>query len=134
MKHEKPPGRRESPRAIPPNDVLARFAAKKSYTHKVVPFPVLTEAALKRSDMEAVLTLRMAADTSQEVLKYTSDRIIDYLATVMDQGVYYASIEEVAFEITRCADRLTQIAKLIPHAPNCPEAGARLRDWFGANL
>jgi hypothetical protein len=107
---------------------------KKAQTNNVVLFPVLTEAALKQAGVEAALTLRIMADTSQEVLKYASDRIIEYLSRAMDQGVYYATVEEVALEIARCADRLTQIAELIPNAPSCPEAGERLRDWFGLNL
>jgi hypothetical protein len=107
---------------------------KKAYSNNILAFPVLTEAALKQHDIEAALTLRITADTSQEVLKYASDRVIEYLTKLMDQGVYYATSPEVAFEIGRCADRLTVISEMIPKAPSFPEAGERLRDWFGSNL
>jgi hypothetical protein len=134
MKNERPLGRRNSLSVIRPSEASARLVVKRAYTHKVVLFPILTEAALKQADAEAALTLRIAAHTSREVLKYASDRILDYLARIMDQGVYYATAEEVAFEITRCSERLTQISLLIPDAPACPEAGERLRDWFGSTL
>jgi hypothetical protein len=134
MKNERPLGRRKSLSVIRPSEAPARLVVKKPYTHNVVLFPILTEAALKQADAEAALTLRIAALTSREILKFASDRILEYLARIMDQGVYYATAEEVAFEITRCSERLTQISLLIPNAPACPEAGERLRDWFGSNL
>jgi hypothetical protein len=121
---ESHPTRRE-----PPPDIV-----ENACTNNVLLFPVLTEAALKQYDTEAALTLRIAAGTSQEILKFASDRIIDHLARAMDHGVFYATVEEVALQITRCAERLTEIAELILNAPNCPEAGKRLRDWFGPNL
>jgi hypothetical protein len=83
---------------------------KNAQTNNVLLFPVLTVAALKQADLEAALTLRIMADTSQEVLKYASDRIITSQGLWII-GVYYATVEEVALEIARYADRLTQIAE-----------------------
>jgi hypothetical protein len=50
---------------------------QQASTNNVLLFPALTEAALKQYNMEAALTLRIAANTSQEILKYASDRIIE---------------------------------------------------------
>jgi hypothetical protein len=50
------------------SEAPAKFVVKKAYTHNVVLFPVLTEAALKQADAEADLTLSIAAYTTREVL------------------------------------------------------------------
>jgi hypothetical protein len=106
-------------------------AVRKRKPNKIVEFPVLTEAALKQPHpFIPAVELRLTADTSLEVLTYASDAILNYIDTAMKQGVFVSTFEVVATEITISANRLIEIARMMPDAPEDREAGQRLREWF----
>jgi hypothetical protein len=106
-------------------------AVRKRKPNNIVEFPVLTEAALKQPHpFIPAVELRLTADTSLEVLTYASDAILNYIDTAMKQGVFVSTFEVVATEITISTDRLIEIARMMPDAPEDPEAGQRLRVWF----
>jgi hypothetical protein len=99
---------------------------------EILEFPVLNEAALKapKRALEAAMDLKITPDTPQEVLIFAKDLILNNLSV----SIGLASFEYCANEITVAADRLTEIARAIPEAPVCPEAGSRLRAWFCQGL
>lgn len=109
-------------------------ALRKRKPNKIVEFPVLTEAALKQPNpFIPAVELRLTAETSLEILTYASDAILNYIDSAMKQGVFVSTFEVVAMEITISTNRLIEIARMMPHAPEDPEAGERLREWFSGD-
>jgi hypothetical protein len=94
-----------------------------------IPFPTLTEAALKTDDYQtAALTLRITPDTPKEVLQYAASIIFLRMHGLVNVETY-TDFRRTADEITQASQRLIEIAEFLPYAPVDQGAHRRILAW-----
>jgi hypothetical protein len=79
---------------------------------------------------EAALFSRITADTPHEVLKFTIGTVMVDIALRMEKVDIREEFARVAKHVAYAANRLIEIADVLPDAPHSLGAGKRLSEWF----